>query len=313
MKSAFVFLFIFWSASSQAEIVESIVAIVNGDIVTRYDVEKFNSKLKSGSIIDDLFGTNPEDLLKDQKSLLSHMVNEKLVDDEVKKQNAFVTVERVEQEINSIQARHGINREQLITALKNEGTKFSEYQAFIKKRLERQDVIGKTITSKIKVSDEDVIAAYESKNKAASAKSFEYKISHILLREGKRPDAEQLKRAQTVLEKLKKGGSFEALASQYSEDPSYNEGGFLGSFRAGEFLKALEDGVKVLSPGEFGGPIKTKLGYHVVKLLDRTVVPDASFESKKEQIRRELEQNEFKKQSNHWLALKRQESFIRIN
>jgi parvulin-like peptidyl-prolyl isomerase len=299
--------------AAKAEVIESIIAIVNGAIVTRTDMQKYRDSLKQGTIVDDLLGDNPQVLLKDDKALLKHMIDEKLVDDEVKKQNLQVTIERVEQEINSIEKRNNITRDQLKEALKKEGTNFSDYQDFIKKRIERQSVIERAITSKIKISDEDVIAAYEQRNGALSSTAAEFKISHILLREGKRSDAEQLKRAEEVMQKLKAGGNFEALASQYSEDPNFNEGGYLGTFKQGEFLKPLEEAVKTLAPGEYAGPVKTKLGYHIVKLLERHVVPDPEFEQKKEQIRNELYQKAFVKQFQFWLEQKRQEAFIRIN
>ncbi|MDZ4677279.1 MAG: peptidylprolyl isomerase [Oligoflexia bacterium] len=313
MKPLLITLVFLFSLATHAEIVESIVAIVNSTIVTKSDIWKYKERLRSGTIIDDLLGNSAEALLKDEKALLKHIIDERIVDDEVKKQNLSITFERVEQEVNQIQGRNGISREQLKAALKKEGTNFSDYQEFIKKRIERQSVIEKAITSKIKISDEDVASAYEVKNKSSSATSFEYKVSHILFREGKRSDSEQQKKAQEVYEKIKNAGNFEALASQYSEDPGFNEGGFLGTFRAGETLPPLEDSFKTLSPGEVAKPVKTKLGYHIVKLLERHVVSDAEFEKKKDVIRNELYQKAFVKQFQFWLDQKRQEAFIKIN
>ncbi len=313
MTNLFFSLFLLVSPSANAETTEGIVAIINGTIITKSDVSKYKDRLKTGSIVDDLLGSNTDVLLKDEKALLKHMIDEHLVDDEVKKQNLNVTIERVEQEVNSIQSRNNISRDQLQEALKREGTRFSDYQEFIKKRLERQSVIEKAITSKIKISDEDVVAAYEAKNKVDSATSFEFKVAHILFREGKRSDEEQKKKALMVFEKVKNGGNFDALASQYSEDPNFNEGGFLGSFKQGEFLKPLEEELKNLSPNEVGGPVKTKLGYHIIKLLERHIIADPNFEKRKESIRGELYQKAFVKQFQFWLDQKRQEAFIRMN
>jgi peptidyl-prolyl cis-trans isomerase SurA len=298
---------------AHGEVIESVTAIVNGGIVTKTDLVKYKDRIKTGSIVDDLLGSNNTELMSDPKALLKHIIDEKVIDDEVKKQNLNITIERVEQEINSIQKRNNITREQLIEALKKEGTNFSDYQEFIKKRIERQSIIEKVITSKIKISDEDVIATYEAKDHAVSATSSEFKISHILFREGKRSDSEQKKRAEEVLAKIKNGGNFEALASQYSEDPNFNEGGFLGTFKSGETLKPIEDAVRTLTPGEVAGPIKTKLGYQIVKLLERHSIPDAEFEKHKEAVRSELYQKAFVKQFQFWLDEKRQEAFIRIN
>lgn len=295
------------------DIIEAVLAIVNGSAITKLDMEQYRRRLRSGAMVDDLLGADHKKLLKNRKALLNHMIDEKLIDDEVKANGLSVTVERVEQEISTIQRRNGITREQLQEALKRENTRFSDYQNFIKKRLERHGVIGKAITSKIKISDEDVIAAYEAKSNKLSSKSFEYKIAHILLRKGKRSDSEQLKRAKLVLKKVKGGESFEKLASQYSEDLNFNDGGLLGTFRSGEFLKPLENGIKVLAKGEVGGPVKTKLGYHILKLVDRKIVPDAQFEKNKEKIRAELYQKAFVKQFKFWLDQKRRLAFIRIN
>lgn len=306
----FLLMFLAFSSFSQAQVVESIVAIVNDKIITRHDMARYREQLKSGTIVDDLLGSDPKKLISDTESLLAHMIDESIIDDEVKRQNLFVTIEAVDQEVNSIQRRNGISREQLKSALKKEGVVFSEYQNFIKKRLERQKLISKVITSKIKITDEDVIAYYESKNKALSATKFEFKIAHILFR--KDSEERQLERARKIYDQLQEGKDFESLA-RFSEDPNFNEGGYLGSFKAGEFLKPLEDAVKDLAPGEYSKPIKTTLGYHIVKLLDRKIVTDDSFEKIKEGLRGELYQKAFMKQFQFWLVQKRQESFIRKN
>lgn len=298
-------------------VVESVSAIVNGGIITKTDTERYRVQLKKGALADDLLGDSPDKLLKDQKALLNHMINERIIDDEVKKQNLNVTIERVEQEINSIQKRNnGLSREQLKEALKQQGTSFADYQEFIKKRLERQGLIEKAVTSKVKVSDDDVIDAYEAKFKSQTATSAEFKIAHILLREGKRPDSVQKERAEEVYKKLKGGANFETLASQYSEDPNFNEGGLLGGntyFQASDLLKELGATVRTMAPGEFSKPIKTKLGYQIIKLVDHRIIPDPDFEKKKETIRQELYQKAFVKQFQFWLEQQRQEAYIRIN
>lgn len=314
MKFYLIAFSVLFVVSARAEVIDSVVAIINNSIITKSDVAKQKEKLKQGTIVDDLFGHNPAELEKDEKLLLRQLIDEKVVDAEVKKQNLQVNSERVEQEINSIQSRNNISREQLKEALKKEGTSISEYQDFIKHRLERQAVIEKAITSKIKISDEDVASYYESKFKNSSTKSFEYKIAHILLRQGKRPDEDQLARANEVYAKLKAGGSFEDLASQYSEDPNYNEGGLLGeSFKPSDLIKPLDEVVGTLPVGGFSGPVKTKLGYQIIKVLDKKSAMDPAFEGKLNSLRGELYQKAFVKQFQFWLEQKRQEAFIRIN
>lgn len=72
--------------------------------------------------------------------------------------------------------------------------------------------------------------------------------------------------AQTVLQKLKAGEDFAALAKQYSQDASTAEnGGDLGEFYKGDFAPEIENEILKLKPNQISGIVKTKLGYHIFK------------------------------------------------
>ncbi len=75
--------------------------------------------------------------------------------------------------------------------------------------------------------------------------------------------------AEDILAKLKKGAKFQTLAKKYSNCPSAKKGGDLGEFKKGQMLPAFD---KVCFTGEILTPllVKTKHGWHVVKVLYRT-------------------------------------------
>ena len=56
----------------------------------------------------------------------------------------------------------------------------SQYQDFIKTSLERQSLIEKEVTSKIRISDEDISSYYLAKKGPEATQTFEYTLSHIL-------------------------------------------------------------------------------------------------------------------------------------
>lgn len=89
----------------------------------------------------------------------------------------------------------------------------------------------------------------------------EVHAAHILVKNDKK--------ANEVLEKLSGGQSFAEMARKYSTCPSAKSGGDLGWFTKGkmvpEFEKAAFDGEK----GKVLGPVKTKFGYHIIKVLDK--------------------------------------------
>ncbi|MDW6005118.1 peptidylprolyl isomerase PpiC [Vibrio mangrovi] len=75
--------------------------------------------------------------------------------------------------------------------------------------------------------------------------------------------------AEDILQQLKKGAKFQTLARKYSLCPSGKKGGDLGEFRQGQMVPAFD---KVCFQGEVLKPVlvKTKFGWHVVKVLYRT-------------------------------------------
>jgi peptidyl-prolyl cis-trans isomerase C len=73
--------------------------------------------------------------------------------------------------------------------------------------------------------------------------------------------------AKTILERLSKGEKFANIAKQVSLCPSGKRGGDLGSFGRGVMVKEFETAAFALNKGETSKPVKTKLGYHIIKRL----------------------------------------------
>ena len=75
--------------------------------------------------------------------------------------------------------------------------------------------------------------------------------------------------AEDIIAKLKKGNMFDVLAKKYSTCPSGKKGGSLGEFKQGDMVPPFD---KICFSGELFTPhlVKTKFGWHVVKVLYRT-------------------------------------------
>lgn len=291
-------------------VVDKIVAIVNDQIITKSDLTQYRNKLKRGSLVDEglLRMNEPEKILKDDKALLNHLIDERILDSEVKRKGLEVTIERVEQEIRSIAKKNGLTRNQLKDAVVSRGNSFAQYQDFIKTSLERQALIEKEVQSKIRISDEDVIT-YLSSQKSFSGQIFEYEISQIVLLNKNNKAAAQ-KRAKDALARIHGGESFEKLADEVNEDPGHNPGGKLGSFKADELQKELEVAVRPLSPGEVSGLVVTPNGFHILKVNKKKLVADSKFEETKSRVIGQLQADAFKKQFRSWLDQRKEDSFI---
>lgn len=289
------------------------MAVVNDEIILSSDINEYREQLKKGKFIDDLIVENKDALMKDQNKLIKQLIDEKIIDSAVKQMGLAVTTEKMEQEIQNIARKNKISRLDLKSELKKEGISFSEYQNFIKQRLERQALIEKAVTSKIKITDDEVQAYYIAHNKNRIKESYEYSLAHIVFLNEKNGATLAKQKAEAIVKKIRSGENFEALAAQHSEDPNLTTGGFLGVFNSGEFLKELESGVRGVEVGSCSEPIKTKYGYEVVKVLSKKIISDPSFDKAKADIRNILYKDAFKNQFSFWLEQKRAEAFIKIN
>ncbi len=76
------------------------------------------------------------------------------------------------------------------------------------------------------------------------------------------------KEVNSVLERLKKGEKFSAIAKDVSLCPSKKRGGDLGTFGRGQMVKEFEKAAFTLEKGQISGIVKTQFGYHIIKRLE---------------------------------------------
>ncbi len=316
MIQKFVFgLLILAAPLAHAEIVERIVAIVNSELVLESDIRDLQKKLNKPELLDDslLLGKPVDSLKGDRKAQLSYLINQRLIESEIKRLNLTVTFDRVDAELKDKAKANNISVEELLNAIKAQGVDEADYKKFLKERIEKQSLMDTEIISKLRISDEDALSEYLHENPSSKSSINEFSVAHIFFNPRKGGAQAAYERAQAALEKLRAGESFEALAEQYSEDPNFTAGGSLGSFKAGEFLPEIESSIQSIGIGETTPIVKSKMGYHIVKLLSKKVTTDPRFERDKERIKAQILETSFKRQLKLWMDAKKDDSFIRIN
>jgi len=88
----------------------------------------------------------------------------------------------------------------------------------------------------------------------------EVRASHILV--------ESERKARDIIDKIKSGKKFEDMAKKHSSCPSKSKGGDLGYFKKGQMAAEFEKAAFNAKKGDLVGPVKTKYGYHVIKIAD---------------------------------------------
>lgn len=141
-------------------------------------------------------------------------------------------------------------------------------------------ILKKEIEEKAVVDDAEVRDFYD-KNLDKLRKGTKVRASHILV------NTEE--EAKNILERIKKGESFSKLAKSLSKDKnSAKKGGDLGFFGRGQMVPEFERAAFNLRVGEVSNPVRTRFGYHIIKITDRKEGIPVSFEEAKDAIRRRL-------------------------
>jgi peptidyl-prolyl cis-trans isomerase D len=100
---------------------------------------------------------------------------------------------------------------------------------------------------------------------------YSMRASHILFKTQGKLDTEKpaiRKKAEDVLAQIKKGNSFEGMASVYGEDGTRQNGGDLNWFKEGAMVKKFNDAVMAAPVGLMPNLVETEFGYHIIKVTE---------------------------------------------
>ena len=145
----------------------------------------------------------------------------------------------------------------------------------------------------IAVSEAEVKALYSTQKDERFTTKERIQARHILLNvESDATDEEKAEvraAATALLERVKDGEDFAALAEEYSEDTaSGTKGGDLGFFTRGRMLKAFEEAAFSLPAGEVSDVVETQFGFHIIKVDAKEAERARPLEEVAEEIQEEL-------------------------
>jgi peptidyl-prolyl cis-trans isomerase D len=147
----------------------------------------------------------------------------------------------------------------------------NEFQLPEQARLEYVVLGLDAMAGQIDVSADELKQFYEQ-NLKLYAKAEERQASHILITVDPKAGAEEKQAARAKAEQLLKQAKqnpagFADLAKNNSQDPgSAAKGGDLGFFPRGVMVKAFDDAVFQMKPGDIAGPVESPFGFHVIRL-----------------------------------------------
>ncbi|MFL5353688.1 peptidylprolyl isomerase [Archangium sp.] len=305
-------------AVARAEMVDRVAAVVNRDVIALSEVEKraapelsrLNQAVKEPQ-------KRAEERTRITKAALDTLIGEKLMEEQIKELGLSVTDAEVDAAVADVKKQNNVTDDaQFDRLLSGEGFTVATYKDFLRKQMSRMKLVQLKVSPKVKVSEEDLKAAYTQYTKLESGDA-EVHARHILVQVDPKATPQQVeaarKKAEALAEEARKPGvDFSELAKKKSEGPSASDGGDLGFFRRGVMVPAFEKVAFTLKEGEVSEPVRTQFGWHVLKVEEKRSVDVAPFEQVKGELENRLKLQKTEKFVEQYVNELRQKASVEV-
>jgi parvulin-like peptidyl-prolyl isomerase len=301
--------------------VEEIVAKVNGEIITRGELDEKHKELEAAAAQAGLKGPKADEAIKERATdILREQIDALLLVQKGKDMPGLTVDADVAKYFNNLQAQYKFNDDTKFHEFLQQqlGRSFEELKDQKKRDILAQRVVSYEVASKISVPEND-LQKYYDEHKTEYVRDEEVFLSQILIStEGK--SADQVKnaedRAKDLVARARKGDKFSDLARDNSDDPeTAQNGGYIGApSKRGTLRPELEALVFKEKKGYITDPIKltNPPGFLILKVEEHYDAGLASFEEVREEVQQAIVGPKMEPKVREYLMKLRQDAFLQI-
>jgi len=254
----------------KAEITEldSIVAVVNNDVITKLELKNSFS-----AVVQNLrrSGTQLPSANVLTKQVLDKLIMEKVQLDLAERSGIRSDETTLNRAIVRIAGQNGLSLREFIHTLTEQGVDFNQFRKDIRKQILLQRLQQRFVDSKVLITNQEVDNfLFNLKKQGGLENAYHIAIILTSIPEGSTPDEihQAQQKSQNIYQELQEGANFTDLAIAKSDASNALEGGDMGWRKAGELPSLLADVVPNLKEGEISQPIQGPIGFIITKLLD---------------------------------------------
>src|SRR5580765_4644988 len=280
------------TARPSAETIEAILVRVNGDILTKTDLEQRQVQYMRAKNLQPADDAALKKTIEEiTPEVVSEAIDEILLVQRGKALNYKMTDEDFDRVVQNIRKENKLDTEEAFqAALKQEGMSLPE----LHKTLERQMLIARVtqneVMTKVGITEEEA-RKYHSEHLKDFTKAGTVTIREILvkvpLENGSvnvAADQTAKQKADDIRKRALAGESFDQLASEFSDSPSKANGGLIGPLNTNELTPAFKQLVDPMKVGDVSEVLRGQGGYQIIKIENRTADEVLSAEAAHDRI-----------------------------
>lgn len=266
---SWILLLLFPATSFGEEVVyNEILVKINEEIITQFDLDEELKPILAQIGNRELSAAEKEQLNKLRKQTLEKMVNDVLLAQEIKKYQISVPDEVVEDEIRRTQEQRGMSAEQFAAAVEKDGLTMEDFRSRLKGMIEKQELLGYMVHSKVLVTDSEIQKEYETRHDDYALEKM-VELAIILL-----PSDVA---AKEVKKRIEDGEyTFAEAVEKYSVGPGKDKGGSIGEVDWSDLADDWRASIEGVPAGGVGLPIivqEKEALLSPVKIVDDRLVP----------------------------------------
>jgi peptidyl-prolyl cis-trans isomerase SurA len=241
-----------------------IAAVVNDEVISVADLmSRLRMVMLSSNLAD-----SPETRQRIAAQVLRTIVDEKLQMQEAKRQNITATNEEITKALAQIEKQNNMQAGQLDQVLKSHGIERGALVDQLTASIVWAKLVRRLVSQTNVVSEEEI--DYALKRAKETADEPQSRIAEIFLPVDNQQQEEEVRRlAERLIEQMRQGARFSAVAQQFSQSATAAVGGDIGWVRAEQLSPELGKAITQMRPGELSPPIRTGAGFYLLLVLDR--------------------------------------------
>ena len=305
-------------SAQQAEVVDGVAAIVNNDVITISQVRELVGA-RERAMREGYNGPDLADKIKEMRlGALKDLVDRQLIIQEFRSMQEkganipdYVVDDRVQ---TIIREEFGGERAAFIRTLQAQGYTLTRFKEIEKEKIIVQAMRQAKITDNFVVSPKQIQDFYD-KNKTAYSIPEQVKLRMIVLREGADDviGANKRQTAEEIREKIVGGAEFERMAQMYSEDEATSDlGGDWGWVERNTLNEQLTKTAFSLKAGETSPVLQIGDSFYILFVEARKNAAIKPMAEVREEIERNLIQQERMKAQQRWIDTLRRKAYIKI-
>lgn len=298
---------------ANAAIINRVVAQVNDEIVTLYELELeartyLVQQGRSVKVLED-----PERRDEVLREVLDDLVDRLLIKQAAGIVGEGVSDEEVDEWIRALRQQQGLDEQQFRQMVAQYGIDFEIYREVVRDNLLRMRMVslsGRSAT----VADSEIDSVYRRRHGSSGKERF-IRVRHILVEvdgEGEAAEAAARARASELRAMVEQGADFTQVAREHSEGPGKDQGGMLGEFRRGQLESTFEQAAFAMEPGQLSEPVRTPFGYHIIEVVESEERVAQAAAEQRARIRAELQEQAMNRQIEAFLQTLRAQAYVDI-